>query len=115
MLMQRDRLSQAQFARRLGIDPSNVSKYLSGRLPVSDSLVNRIIVDFNVSKDWLREGVGVPYEKPVHAESVSASGICRDFDGDGIPVFDIDVAADAQRCQAFTRENMIGKLNFPAS
>lgn len=59
MLMQRDRLSQAQFARRLGIDPSNVSKYLSGRLPVSDSLVNRIIVDFNVSKDWLREGVGV--------------------------------------------------------
>lgn len=114
LLMQRDRLTQAQFARRLGIDPSNVSKYLTGRLPVSDSLINRIIVDFNVSKDWLREGKGVPYEKTIHAKAVSASGVCFDFDCDGIPVFDIDVAAGCtEMSMAFTRENMIGKLNFP--
>ena len=79
-LMQRDRLTQAQFARRLGIDPSNVSKYLTGRLPVSDSLINRIIVDFNVSKDWLREGKGLPYEKSLHARQVASPGICSDFD-----------------------------------
>ncbi len=113
-LMQRDRLTQAQFARRLGIDPSNVSKYLTGRLPVSDSLINRIIVDFNVSKDWLREGKGLPYEKSRHAEEVSVSGISSEFDSKGIPVFDIDVAAGtAEMSMAFTRENMIGKLNFP--
>ena len=114
LLMQRDRLTQAQFARRLGIDPSNVSKYLTGRLPVSDSLINSIIVDFNVSKVWLREGRGVPYEKGSHAEEVSVSGISSEFDGKGIPVFDIDVAAGcAEMSMAFTRENMIGKLNFP--
>lgn len=113
-LMQRENLSQARFARRLGIDPSNVSKYLSGRLPVSDSLINRIIIDFNVSKDWLRDGRGVPFEKAGRARPVSVDRISYEFDGEGIPVFDIDVAAGVtEMSMAFTRENMIGKLNFP--
>ena len=49
-LMEFQHLSQVAFSKLIGIDPSNVSKYLSGKLPVSDSLLNRIVVNLNVSK-----------------------------------------------------------------
>ena len=51
-IMQLQHLSQSQLAKTIGIDASNVSKYLSGRLPVSEALLNRIVVNLNISKDW---------------------------------------------------------------
>lgn len=115
-LMELNHLTQAQFARRLRIDPSNISKYLSERLPLSDALLNRIIVDFNVSKEWLRDGQGVPYEKRMsHAMKVAAGTMTSaTVQDEGIPVYDIDVAAGcAEMSRAFTSENVIGKINFP--
>ena len=41
---------QTEFAKKIGVDTSNLSKYMNGRLPVSDSLINRIVVNFGVSK-----------------------------------------------------------------
>ena len=61
-LMYLNHLSQAGLAKLIGIDASNVSKYLSGRLPVSDALINRIIVNLNVSKSWLKDGMGLTRE-----------------------------------------------------
>ena len=69
-LMELQHLSQVAFSKLIGIDPSNVSKYLSGKLPVSDSLLNRIVVNLNVSKEWLRDGEGLPCEKTGHASKV---------------------------------------------
>lgn len=113
-LMQLQHLSQVAFSKLIGIDPSNVSKYLSGKLPVSDSLLNRIVVNLNVSKDWLRDGIGLPFEKGGHASEVAVAEICDDYRSGGIPVYDIDVAAGcAEMTRAFTEENIIGKLNFP--
>ena len=36
---------QTEFAKKIGVDTSNLSKYMNGRLPVSDSLINRIVVN----------------------------------------------------------------------
>lgn len=113
-LMQLQHLSQVAFSKLIGIDPSNVSKYLSGKLLVSDSLLNRIVVNLNVSKDWLRDGMGLPFEKGSHASEVAVAEICNDYRSGGIPVYDIDVAAGCtEMTRAFTEENVIGKLNFP--
>ena len=50
------RLRQNSFANRIGTDVSNLSKHLNGRLPISDSLVNKIVVNLGISKDWLVNG-----------------------------------------------------------
>ncbi len=99
-LMERENLSQAALARRLGVNPSNLSKQLNGHLPVSESLVNRVVVEMNVSKDWLR-GLS---ENPVPAATVAP----------GTPVFDIDVTAGfAELSRLFTADRVIGYINLP--
>ena len=59
-LIDKEKMTQAQFANKLGVNPSNLSKVLSGKLPFSESLINRIVVDMGISKNWLRDGMGVP-------------------------------------------------------
>ena len=55
-LMKELNLRQVELARKIGIDTSNLSKYLNGRIPVSDALINRVVVNLGVSKQWLEEG-----------------------------------------------------------
>lgn len=113
-IMQLKHLSQSQLAKTIGIDASNVSKYLSGRLPVSEALLNRIVVNLNVSKDWLRDGKGLPFDKVSRAIAVSSGEVVVSCINEGIPVYDIDVAAGCtEMSRAFIEENVIGRLNFP--
>ena len=51
-------ISQNEFADRIRTDRSNLSKQISGKLPVGDVLVNKIVVVLGVSKLWLTEGRG---------------------------------------------------------
>ena len=41
-------LKQRDFAERIGVDTSNLSKYLNGKLPINDSFVNRLVVNLGV-------------------------------------------------------------------
>lgn len=102
-LIQRSGLSQAQFARRLGIDPANMSKHLSGRLPITAGLVNRISVDLCVDKEWLLTGEGVPYAKH------------RSFEATSVPVYDVDVTAGtSELSRLFTEDRIVGTIAMPA-
>lgn len=115
-------MSQAQFARRIGIDPSNLSKHLSGRFPVTEGLINRIVADFGVSKPWLREGEGIPFPKPVHVatidsqpieEMADAVGACA-APGSMLPVYDIDVTAGtAELSRILTDDRIVGRVDLP--
>ena len=70
------RKNQAQFAEMIGINPSNISKVLSCKIPVSDSLINRIVVNLGVSKQWLVHGTDVPfprYQGPSTATATTCS------------------------------------------
>lgn len=107
--------SQAEFARQLSIDPSNLSKHLSGKLAVSDSLINRIVVDMGVSKQWLRDGDDVPFSKTAGvAVPVVDMPQEQERKSDGIPVYDIDVTAGCTPLEAqLTTDRIVGYMSLP--
>lgn len=113
-------ISQAAFARRIGLDPANLSKHLNGKLPVTDGLVNRIAADLSVSKSWLATGNGVPYSKETAAGCDSSPRVldscCLECtpSNEGIPVYDIDVTAGARELsRELTADRIIGSINIP--
>ncbi|MBO7610349.1 MAG: helix-turn-helix transcriptional regulator [Muribaculaceae bacterium] len=104
---------QADFARKIDVDTSNLSKYLNGRLPLSESLINRIVVNMGVSKQWLEEGTDLPFAKPIVPSIQLTPTIVQDTHH-GTPVYDIDVTAGAiPRSQMFTDEQIVGWIDLP--
>lgn len=109
------RLTQTEFARLIGVYPTNVSKVLTGKLSVSDGMINRIVVNMGVSKAWLRDGDGVPFEKTDNIRQMHGSDVSGSAPGmNGIPVYDIDVTAGCRELSSmFTADNIIGHVNLP--
>ena len=96
-------MSQAQVARRIGVDPSNLSKYLNGKLPLSRALLNKFILEMGVSRSWLLSGEGLPFapEQPKERRQ-------------GTPVYDIDVTAGAMPLERmFTTDRIAGYVDLP--
>ena len=111
-LMKEMGLKQVQFAERIGVDTSNLSKYLNAHMPLSESFLNRLIVNLGVSKEWLMDGTDLPFGKtPVRVDGeVMASA-----NGGGTPVYDVDVTAGVAsgRNELFASENIVGWVNLP--
>lgn len=109
------RMTQAEFARRIGIDPGNLSKHLSGKLPITEGLINKIVVDMGVSKTWLTTGRDVPFPKPSHARAISFGQIdTENAAPQGVPVYDIDVTAGfGQLSPLFTEDRIVGAVILP--
>ena len=106
------RLRQNSFAKRIDTDISNFSKHLNGKLPISDSLINRIVVNLGISKRWLVYGEGVPFQKAQVPAEITVDGI-SDYKS-GIPVYDIDVTAGAMsREMMFADDNIVGSVCVP--
>lgn len=105
-------LHQSGFATRVGTDVSNFSKQMNGKLPISEALINKIVIGAGVSKSWLAEGKGVPFEKSAAPQPVKA--LYADSGGQGIPVYDIDVTAGTMsREMIFADERIVGRINVP--
>jgi phage repressor protein C with HTH and peptisase S24 domain len=113
-LIKFNRQTQAQFGEVINVDPSNMSKILSGRIPMTDQFINRIVVDMGVSKDWLLYGTDVPFPRAVAKPfNVVESGEVANGASKGTPIYDIDVAAGtAELSQMFTEDRIIGFLNM---
>lgn len=120
-LIEMSRMSQGAFARRLGIDPSNLSKHLSGKLSMGDALINRVIVETGVSRQWLRDGIGTPFDKHLEPMAIDLRSdqmveISPEDSRlpEGIVVYDIDVTAGCQELsRMFTQDRAIGMVNLP--
>lgn len=111
-LIKQSRMTQAEFARRISVDPSNMSKHLSGRLPITDSLINRIVVDMGISKKWLMSGADVPFSK--HSQIDEVTGTSLKSVKNGIPVYDIDVTAGGEELSSmFTVDRITGYVALP--
>lgn len=109
-------MTQNAFAQRLGIDPGNMSKHLNGKLPVTEGLINRIVVETGVSKRWLKEGHDVPFPKPMHATQIDHghSAIQKRNITGGTPIYDIDATAGfGELSRMFTEDNIVGMINLP--
>jgi len=117
-LMKEMGLRQVQFAQRIGVDTSNLSKYLNAHMPLSDSFLNRLVVNLGVSKEWLLEGTDLPFGKtPVRVNTADSGGALGSTGGHpaGTPVYDIDATAGATsgRNGLFAGENIVGWVNLP--
>lgn len=55
--------SQAAFAHKIDVDPSNLRKKLNGIQTITYNDIQKIILSTNVSKEWLVKGVGEKYNK----------------------------------------------------
>lgn len=51
-------LSQSDFARRAGIRQPNLSAILKGERPCGTGIVNKILLSFDINKNWLLSGEG---------------------------------------------------------
>ena len=113
-LMKEMGMRQVQFAQRIGVDTSNLSKYLNAHMPLSDSFLNRLVVNLGVSKEWLIDGTDLPFGKtPVRIDSGSAPAVTNGETG--TPVYDVDATAGTAsgRNELFATENIVGWVNLP--
>lgn len=105
-LQRLSRYTQAEFGRKVNIDPANLSRILSGKIPVTDSFVNKLVVNLGVSKQWLTDGTDVPFPRVSEPERPAVTP--------GAPVYDIDVTAGCMPLsRMFTEERIIGYFNLP--
>ena len=113
-LMKEMGVRQVQFAERIGVDTSNLSKYLNAHMPLSDSFLNRLVVNLGVSKQWLLDGTDLPFAKAVpRVEApVAAPGTAVAI---GTPVYDVDATAGVAsgRSDLFASESIVGWVNLP--
>lgn len=112
------RKTQQQFAQLIGVDSPNLSRLLNGHAPFSDAMINRIVVNLGVSKEWLVNGTDVPFPKAVvHEPEQIGDADDRQpivLAGEGAPVYDIDVTAGTRELSSmFTNDRVIGYLQLP--
>lgn len=115
-IMQQRHLTQRKLAQLLRLDPSNLSKVLTGKLPFTEGLINRIVIDLGISKPWLRDGEGVPYDKTDSLRDITVSEGCMIpvQGGTGTPVYDLDVTAGCRSLeQIFSETRPVGMVNIP--
>lgn len=111
-LLQLKGLSQARFGTQIGVSPTNVSKHLSGKLPITSGLINRIALDLGVNRTWLLDGSETPFAKADadNARELTPAGPT----GSAIPVYDIDVTAGfGELAHMFTADRIAGYINLP--
>lgn len=110
-LMALQGLTQSKFAERLGISSANMSKHLSGKLPVTPGLVNRICLDYGVARQWLMYGHDMPYAKSEGDNLRSTPGRPSQR---GVPVYDVDVTAGYGPLNSmFTEDRITGHIDLP--
>lgn len=115
-LIELSRLSQGSFARRISMDPANFSKILTGSLKITDTFINRIIVELGISKKWLLTGEGVPFEKAPdrEIERFTNPSIVEEPLQQGAPIYDVDfMAGYNELSRQLTRDNIVGYMDFP--
>lgn len=117
-LIARMRKTQQQFAALLNIDGPNLSRILNGHSPFTDAMINRIVVNLGVSKEWILTGKDVPFAKNTGAE-IEVFGTRNEEKTlspvpVGAPVYDIDVTAGySELSSMFTDDRIVGYLQLP--
>lgn len=124
-LIENQGITQSEFAKRIAIDASNFSKHLTGKLPISDSLINKIVVELGVSKEWLCTGTGPMYgsnttgatggDAHTHIRTLTLpSGAIVPEVRNGAKVYGLDVTAgNLGRERMFTDDLVIGSIDVP--
>lgn len=73
--------TQVDFAAELGVSPSNIISYETGRRSPSDAMINLLCEKYKVNEAWLRTGIGEML-KPVEREAEIAKIAADIYNGD---------------------------------
>lgn len=115
-LIKLSRLNQTQFSERIGVDPSKLSRVLSGSAAVSEAFINSVVVNTGVSKAWLKDGEGVPFPRDIHARELDDPHATLAQNRRGAPIYDINVSAgSANLSREFTDDRIVGYLDMPGA
>lgn len=55
-------VNQVVFAEKTGMRQQNISRILNGKVNIGDAVINKIVLSFDVNKDWLLTGVGSMFD-----------------------------------------------------
>ncbi len=119
-LIEREGNTQSEFAKRISTDPSNFSKHMTGKLPINDSLINKIVVNLGISKEWLTKGIGEAYPPVIngihsHIRTVTLPSEAISQAHNGAKVYGLDVTAgNLARDRMFTDDLIIGSIDVPS-
>lgn len=77
------KLTQEEFANRLGVKRNTVATYEMGRSEPSSAVISLICEKFAVNKDWLTSEIGEPYKKRTKTQEIGAfaNEVMKDVDG----------------------------------
>lgn len=64
-------MSKTDFAKKVNVSQSHVSRMVSGETGVSDRTISDICRVFRVNETWLRTGAGEKYRKKARAEELA--------------------------------------------
>lgn len=114
-LLELSHKSQAKFATLINLDPSSMSRILSGKLPITEQFINRVVVNLGVSKDWFARGEGVPFPKNSGPSTIGCGEeIVLSAEPKGAPVYDIEACAGVVPLSSmFTRDKVLGYVDLP--
>ncbi|MEG1619991.1 MAG: helix-turn-helix transcriptional regulator [Eubacterium sp.] len=75
-------LKQYDFAERISTTQGHVSDIENGRKSLSDRTIKLIVLQFNVNEDWLRSGIGEPFNEILEDDELVAycAEICSGTD-----------------------------------
>jgi hypothetical protein len=80
--------SDGKFADKMDMDRSGFSKRLSGKVIIGKAFINKLVLYFNVDKQWFLTGLGNPYNKDREINSVIESSFTH------IPVVPTHIQSD---------------------
>ena len=69
-------LNQIEFAERVGLTSSSISRIESGKTIITEQNIRFICMIFNTSEDWLRNGTGEMFSKNVSGMDMKKLADC---------------------------------------
>ena len=87
-------ISQAAFARRCGVEPSNLNKRLSGEVKFTDNYFAKIAHAFNVNFEWLRNGIGEMFTEEKTIGKAQFAAFSQVLDANTSPVSQNIISGD---------------------
>lgn len=68
-IMDKNGMSISEFSKKADINQSNMSNMLSGKRKIGDAIINKIVLSFDINKEWLLTGEGEMLKKTKSSKS----------------------------------------------
>lgn len=102
-----DGSSASSLAKAAGIDTGNMTKMLAGKQKITDGTLRKLSAAHDINFEWLKYGEG---DMQIIHQSDAVEKV---IDIQGVPLFDVDAAANLQTLFTNKSQNIIGQISIP--